>query len=355
MELIELLNENNQYTYKSPNFSIKRILKKHLTKIELEQDKETFTYLGGVDLNFERSEIGLYKFQNGDIYLGNWKNNLKEGIGLFYTIQIFADNKIFFNFYFGNWAGNAKNGNGIYLRILINPELSEKNKLIIPENNNSNSENYNSYNVSNLTENGINNNNINNNINNKDPLLINENEIERLEIFCGLFKEDEFIEGLNYFVSGKNEENEESIYYGKMNYNFEKHDPNGIFLTRHNKFIYKGNFKENKFTNGYAFNIDDEPNKLFYVEYEDNEVIEYKNKNNIEDYDIIYNDLIKKYLIFNDVSNFNEIIKYANLTDYYIEHLINYDFDKFTENYEFLTGHISNFKDMYDNIMDLFI
>ena len=128
MELKELLKEENKFTHISENFSLKRKLNKYISKISFKQDEENFTYIGGVNLNFERSDLGIYKYNNDDIYFGNWNRNTKDGIGVFYSISPFRDDpkKLFYNFYIGNWKCNTKHGNGIYLRILLNPELNKK-------------------------------------------------------------------------------------------------------------------------------------------------------------------------------------------------------------------------------------
>jgi len=352
MELKQILNEENNYTYKSKDFSLKRLITRYIAKIELEQDKEFFTYVGAVNLNFERNEIGIYKYHNGDIYLGNWIKNTKDGIGIFYSIQNFpgSSNKSFYNLYIGNWTCNAKNGNGIYLRILVNKDYKN-------ENNNTTINNYNTLNDLDENENkssimntvnlGQNNCRLKENL--SKIFLINNNEIEKLELFCGTFKDDEFLEGINYFVG---ENNEENIYFGKMNENYEKNDSEGILVTRHNKYIYRGNFVDNKFINGYVFNANDENNKLFYIEYEDNEIIDFKNKNYIDNYDELYFNMIKTYVHFNEIDYFLDVIKYANLTDYYITKYINFDFDIFIDNYDFLREHVLYFKELFSNIMD---
>jgi len=347
MELKQILNEENNFTYKSKNLSLKKLITRYISKVEFEQEKEFFTYLGAVNLNFERNELGIYRYQNGDLYLGNWNRNVKEGMGIFYSTQPFpgANNKTFYNLYIGNWTCNTKNGYGIFLRILLKKEMKDLNNTTVMLDKNISKINLNNSFVDSVTS---------ENIPNKLGLissifLLNNKLIEKLEIFCGTFKEDEYIEGVNYFLS---ENNEETIYYGKMNENYEKNDPDGILVTRHNKFIYKGKFVDNKFINGYVFNANDENNKLFFIEYQDNEIIDYKNKNLIENYDELYFSMIKMYILFNEIDLFHEVIKYANITDYYINKFINFDFDTFEQNYDFLREHVFYFKELFNNIMD---
>lgn len=344
MELKELLNEGNNYTHISDNFSIKRKFNTYISRITFEQKGENFIYIGGVNLNFERSEIGIYQYQNGDIYFGHWNRNIKDGLGIFYSKSPFRDEqkKIFYNFYIGNWQYNTKHGNGIYLRILMNPDLDNRNN---NKNDLDNSiESQEASDVSNFLD-----------LTNKKEIIIsnkfviNPNEIEKFEIFCGLFKEDEYQLGLNYFIS---ENNEECVYYGRMNDNYEKEDDDGLMITRHNKFIYKGKFSNNKFISGYVFNVNDETNKMFYVEYEDGEIVEFRNKNLIENYDTLLYEMLTKYVNLNEIEGFNDIQKYANLTNYYVDHLINFDFGKFDQNLDFLREHILYFKDLFDNIMN---
>jgi len=64
-------------------------------------------YIGGISANFKMREgFGLNKYENENIfYLGQWKNNMKEGIGL---LKINDD-----TFYAGYFHKNQFDGNGI--------------------------------------------------------------------------------------------------------------------------------------------------------------------------------------------------------------------------------------------------
>ena len=55
--------------------------------------------------NDERNGFGIYKFSNGDIYEGEWKNGNMEGHGIY----IFKDGAIFE----GQFKDGQKNGHGI--------------------------------------------------------------------------------------------------------------------------------------------------------------------------------------------------------------------------------------------------
>jgi len=350
MDLKQILSEENNFTFKSKNFCLKKLVNKYIAKLELELDKEIFTYLGGINLNFERNELGIYKYHNGDIYLGNWNRNCKDGLGIFFSIQVFpgSSDKTFYNLYMGNWTGNCKNGNGIYLRILLNKDFKNLNNTAKEETNeNNNKEIIN--NDSSSDNSFISKNSKNFTAKDTNLFFLNNKHFEKFEIFCGNFKDDEFIEGINYFVS---ENNEETIYLGKMNENYEKNDSEGIFVTRHNKYVYKGKFVDNKFINGFVFNANDENNKLFYIEYEDHEIIDYKNKNYIDNYDELYFNMIKIYVYFNEIDIFHEIIKFANLTENYITQLIKFDFEIFIEKYDFLREHVLYIKELFNNTMD---
>lgn len=49
------------------------------------QEYSNGCYLGGTDNNGQRSDLGLYVFNDGDIYLGHWCSNVKDGEGFYYS------------------------------------------------------------------------------------------------------------------------------------------------------------------------------------------------------------------------------------------------------------------------------
>ena len=53
---------------------------------------------------------GVYLFENGDLYIGNWNKGLKDGLGLY----IWADRS---GYYFGSWSANGMNGMGAYYSV----------------------------------------------------------------------------------------------------------------------------------------------------------------------------------------------------------------------------------------------
>ena len=60
-------------------------------------------YLGEVDSNHRRHGIGVYVFNNGGIYLGEWSQGERDGRGFYYSGgQVF----------WGEWSAGEKDGRG---------------------------------------------------------------------------------------------------------------------------------------------------------------------------------------------------------------------------------------------------
>ena len=92
---------------------------------------------------------------------------------------------------------------------------------------------------------------------------------------------------------------------------------------------------------------------MFYVELEENEIVEFRNKNLIENYDMKYFDMLSKFVSLSEMDGFYEVKKYANLSNYYVENLIDFDFENFEKNLDFLKEHVLYFRDLFDNLMNL--
>jgi hypothetical protein len=71
-----------------------------------EQKVYDFEYIGFLDNQLMRSSIGKYIYENQDRYLGEWKQNIKEGFG----ILLYQNNE----FFSGKWRDNSMEDSGIY-------------------------------------------------------------------------------------------------------------------------------------------------------------------------------------------------------------------------------------------------
>ena len=109
------INKNNEYKLDTEET---KILIKYNLKNEKEQKyfsiieiKNVCKYIGIISDNFTKEKLGINYYGNKDIYLGEWKNNLKEGNGLY--IYDNPNNKK--EIYIGKWEKGFKFGKGIYI------------------------------------------------------------------------------------------------------------------------------------------------------------------------------------------------------------------------------------------------
>ena len=85
------INKNNEYKLDTEEV---KILIKYNLKNEKEQKyfsiieiKNVCKYIGILSDNFTKEKLGINYYGNKDIYLGEWKNNLKDG-NIYMIIQI---------------------------------------------------------------------------------------------------------------------------------------------------------------------------------------------------------------------------------------------------------------------------
>ena len=276
------INKNNEYKLDTEEV---KILIKYNLKNEKEQKyfsiieiKNVCKYIGILSDNFTKEKLGINYYGNKDIYLGEWKNNLKEGNGLY--IYDNPNNKK--EIYIGKWDKGFKFGKGIY--IISNENFTDCTIFF----GNTNNDNF---------ENGyiIENNKIRKLYKGKLKDLKKDDDngilLEGIDkAFFGKFKNDEIIEGntVIYNIEGGdlkiiNIFNFKVIDAKTNNYNFEV--INDLNYGNYAKIIYDLLQKQ------YFENIE----KYFYIlintfkENEDNKIIE----QNINNENIL--NVLKKY------------------------------------------------------------
>jgi hypothetical protein len=82
------------------------------TKYISEITTNSFKYIGYLSENLTKEFFGYYKYDNNDEYSGEWKNDFKEGNGVYLYYNEKDKNEE--EFYFGNWDKGEKNGKGFY-------------------------------------------------------------------------------------------------------------------------------------------------------------------------------------------------------------------------------------------------
>ena len=82
------------------------------TKYISEINTNSFTYIGFLSENLTKEFFGYYKYDNNDEYSGEWKEDFKEGKGVYLYYNEKEKNEE--EFYLGEWNKGEKNGKGIY-------------------------------------------------------------------------------------------------------------------------------------------------------------------------------------------------------------------------------------------------
>ena len=217
------------------------------TKYISEINTDTFTYIGFLSENLKKEFFGYYKYDNNDEYSGEWKEDFKEGKGVYLYFNEKEKNEE--EFYLGEWNKGEKNGKGIYFW----KHSNEKIKF----------------------------------------------EDSNYDVVFGNFENNEYKNG---FCISKNK-NDFSIYEGKYD-NEKKNDDEAIFIENNDK-AFLGKFIDNEMSEGRViiFKENNEVKNSYYFEKNNDEVNPYNfeySKNKEKDESIIQR---KKELLEIDFQN----------------------------------------------------
>ena len=246
---------------------------------------KNFKYIGILTNELKRDIYGYSFMDNEDEFLGEYKNQIREGLGIYKFKPSEEKEEI----YIGEYINNKKEGKGIFMKI---------NKYIKDDSNG-------------------------------NLVLIN------FDSNIGFFKDNVMNEGINFSIK----DGKETLYCGKFNDLGEQEDNEGLFIEDKNK-IFKGKISEGKLFEGRNIFINDKYEKIkgYYFHIVKNEKNEehYEfdyNKNEEKDEEIINktkelleNNYAKKIQEIFDLIN-NEFNLFKNY-----EKAINVDFENDTKN-----------------------
>ena len=209
---------NKKKEYKKEENGIKKIFKFINKKEEIDSEKP-LKYISEIDSNsvkyigYLTENLGYYKYENKDEYIGEWKDDLKENKGMYFY---FNEENNLEEFYLGEWKNNFRNGKGIYIW---------------------------------------------KNSNEKIPF-----DKSDFDVVIGDFENNDFKYGLT--ISKK--DNTFNIYKGKYENN-KKNDNKAFFLENYNKAFY-GNFINDEIISGrfITYNEKNEIINSFYFEKNNN-------------------------------------------------------------------------------------
>ena len=190
---------------------------------------KNFKYIGILTNELKRDIYGYSLLDNQDEFLGEYKNQIREGFGIYK----FKPNEERHEIYIGEYINNKKEGKGIFIKI---------NKIIKDDSNGNN-------------------------------VLID------FDSNIGTFKDNLFEKGIIYSLKDK----AERLYYGKLNDLGEQEDTEALLIEDKNK-IFKGKISKGNLIEGRNIFINDkyEKTKAYYFKKE-------KNEKNEESYQFDYN------------------------------------------------------------------
>ena len=208
---------------------------KYFAKITL----NSFNYLGIVSKNLIRENFGYNCYDNGEEYFGQWKNNKRDGYGIYFYKD--KGNDPIYQIYIGDFKNNSKCGEGIFFNI---SKIDKEEDMPIPID---------------------------------------------FSLSVGNFDEDGFSKGTIFSIK----DNKKQIYKGKVNKEGQRNDDNAEMYEDDNK-IFHGIIKDNKLVKGriiimkekggketgYYFNRKDEEGKEIDFDFDEgkNNDLNYINK-----------------------------------------------------------------------------
>ena len=199
---------------------------------------KNFDYIGILTNKLKRDKYGYSKMDNGDEYLGEFKNEIRDGFGI-YKFNPSSDGELS-EIYIGEYKDGKKQGQGIYLKIYKSIKEDSTNDLILI--------NYNS---------GI-----------------------------GIFEEDELKSGKIFTLK----DGISMLYQGKLNQLGEPEDDDALMLEEGNK-IFKGKISKGNMIEGRNIIVNDKYRKIkaYYFNKKENNEFDFDYNKNEE----IDNDCIK--------------------------------------------------------------
>ena len=243
------LNEYNR----TDKFSKNEIYPKYFAKITSEN--ENCIYIGVLNNNFKRDKYGYSLINKNEEYLGEYKNGIKTGFGIYKRVE----NKIC-DIYIGNLENNIRKGKGIFLTI-----------------------------------------------NDKDITC-------RMGISDYIKKENKNIYVLKKAKIYTLKNGKESFFEGEVNKDFLPEDGEN-FIIEGGNIICKGKFKNQKLIEGVIaeYNKNGKKIKIYKCFKQEGDLVnEYKYEAIIDDKDAINKEIEDKYLKYNDFNYRNMIDKLLN-------------------------------------------
>ena len=190
------------------------------------------SFLGVINGLFEREGFGVNTYSNGDYYFGYFSENERNKHGIYSYKPKIENNNILSEYYYGSWKDNYKDGYGIYLWLKEN----------------------------------------------KSTKSFSDFSNSSFKAYIGNISRDVFTKGTlliksfdNYFV-----------YHGTFNSEGKKHGDLSFFYSAQKELLLYGTFENDNFISGFISTFNDEGNLIKICKYNNGEMVEIKDINQIE-------------------------------------------------------------------------
>ena len=233
------------------------------------------SFLGVINGLFEREGFGVNTYSNGDYYFGYFSENERNKHGIYSYKPKIENNNILSEYYYGSWKDNYKDGYGIYLWLKEN----------------------------------------------KSTKSFSDFSNSSFKAYIGNISRDVFTKGTlliksfdNYFV-----------YHGTFNSEGKKHGDLSFFYSAQKELLLYGTFENDNFISGFISTFNDEGNLIKICKYNNGEMVERKDINQIE-IDIVEKIMFNFRNVIMSKDYFGDVYKeFGNVIKFKEKHMNNLD------------------------------
>ena len=233
------------------------------------------SFLGVINGLFEREGFGVNTYSNGDYYFGYFSENERNKHGIYSYKPKIENNNILSEYYYGSWKDNYKDGYGIYLWLKEN----------------------------------------------KSTKSFSDFSNSSFKAYIGNISRDVFTKGTlliksfdNYFV-----------YHGTFNSEGKKHGDLSFFYSAQKELLLYGTFENDNFISGFISTFNDEGNLIKICKYNNGEMVERKDINQIE-IDIVEKIMFNFRNVIMSKDYFGDVYKeFGNVIKFKQKHMNNLD------------------------------
>ena len=233
------------------------------------------SFLGVINGLFEREGFGVNTYSNGDYYFGYFSENERNKHGIYSYKPKIENNNILSEYYYGSWKDNYKDGYGIYLWLKEN----------------------------------------------KSTKSFSDFSNSSFKAYIGNISRDAFTKGTLLIKSFDNF----FVYHGTFNSEGKKHGDLSFFFSAQKELLLYGTFENDNFISGFISTFNDEGNLIKICKYNNSEMVERKDINQIE-IDIVEKIMFNFRNVIMSKDYFGDVYKeFGNVVKFKEKHMNNLD------------------------------